>query len=303
MPLVVYILGSGSGTPLPNRLSSAQLLKIAERFILLDCGEGTQISLRKHRISFNRIETICITHFHGDHVFGLPGLLQTFNLLGRVKPLRLIALPAIHEFIEFTFNKAGYKNTYPIEHIILEENSTQFFTFDFYEILSFPLSHRVPACGFLIKEKKKERKIRKEFITQYTPSVSEIKKIKAGADFVLPDGTILPNEQITITPPEPLSYAYVTDTAYDEAIVAYIKGATALYHEATYLSELASGAYEKKHSTAAEAAQIARLAVVKKLILGHFSSRYKDLSPFLEEARQIFPETELGLDGKIIPIP
>ncbi|MCX7697322.1 MAG: ribonuclease Z [Bacteroidales bacterium] len=303
MSLVIHILGSGSGTPLPNRFPSAQLLKIAERFILLDCGEGTQINLRKHRISFNRIETICITHFHGDHVFGLPGLLQTFNLLGRVKPLRLVALPAVHEFIEFTFTKAGYKNTYPIEHIVIEENSHQTFSFDFYDIHCFPLSHRVPTCGFLIKEKKKERKIKKEFVTNYNPSIDEIKAIKAGKDFHLPDGTVLSNELITISPPEPLSYAYVTDTGFDETIIPYIHGATALYHEATYLSDQVSGAYEKKHSTAAEAAYIAKLADVKKLIIGHFSSRYKDLCLFYKEAQSIFPHTELALDGKVIILP
>jgi ribonuclease Z len=302
MPLEILILGSGSGAPLPHRHTSAQLLKIAERFVLLDCGEATQIRLREHQISFSRIDTICITHFHGDHVFGLPGLLHTFNLLGRVQPLHLIALKEVHEFVDFIFQKAGYRPNFELNKIEIPEGKNGILEFEKYTITFFPLKHRIATSGYLIREKEKPPKIKKEFIMEYQPSIDQIKEIKAGKDFITSTGQIIPNASIIIPSPEPLSYAYVTDTIYDESIIPFIKGSTCLYHEATYLSDMVNGAYEKKHSTAAEAAKIASLAGVKKLILGHFSSRYKDLTLFLEEAKQYFEEVILAEDGMKIQL-
>lgn len=302
MPLEILILGSGSGSPLPYRFSSAQLLKIAERFVLLDCGEGTQIRLREHKISLSRIESICITHFHGDHVFGLPGLLHTFNLLGRVQPLKLFAHRRVHDFVDYVFNQAGYHPNFPIEKYMIPEHQSGMVELEKYDVNYFPLKHRIATTAYVIREKKKLLKIKKDFVLKFRPSIDQIKAIKRGEDFVTNDGIHIPNEEITIPPPEPLCYAFVTDTIYDEEIIPYLNGCTCLYHESTYLSDMQEGAREKMHSTAVDAAKIAAFSGVKKLILGHFSSRYKDLSPFLEEAKQIFPDVEVATDGKRIII-
>jgi ribonuclease Z len=303
MKFSLTILGSSSALPTSDRFLTAQVLNVNERFFLMDCGEGTQIQLRRCRIPFSKINHIFISHLHGDHVFGLPGLLSTFNLLGRVNDLHIHAHKSLkqilNQFLGQFYTNLGYNLIYhPLEDgkfSLTYEDKTL-------EIFSFPLQHRIECWGFLVREKVKMRNIRKEVIEMYGIPIKEIVNIKQGADFITSEGSIIENEKITIPPPSGKSFAFVTDTKFLPENAEILKGVDLLYHESTFLQEDAALAETTFHCTSVQAARMAELAQVKKLVIGHFSSRYKNSNLFLEQASSVFSNVELAEDCKTINI-
>ena len=299
----ITILGCGAALPTPKRLSSSQIVNIREKLFMLDCAEGTQMALRRSRISFSHLQAIFLTHLHGDHTFGLIGMLSTFGLLGRIQDLHIYGPQDLQRIfqpqIDYFCADSPFK-------IILHEIDTKK-PLVLYEdrsviISTLPLSHRVPCCGYLFQEKPTLRHIRRDMIDFYHIPISQLNNIKAGMDWTTEDGTQIPNERLT-TPSDPVrSYAYCTDTTYRPQLAELLKGVTCLYHEATFAEEHAQLAKSTFHSTASQAAQIAKDAQAGQLILGHFSSRYKSEELLLQEAQQIFPNTQLAEDGMKISL-
>jgi ribonuclease Z len=301
MTFALTILGSGGAVPLVRRNPSAQVLNIHERLFLLDCAEGTQVQLRKNRIKFQRINHIYITHLHGDHYFGIMGLITTYHLLGRSNELHIFAPEPLEEIINTQLIASQTVLRYPlIFHAVDTEVSSLIYEDEIMSVTTVPLAHNFPTCGFYFQEKEAKRNIKKVFLDGRQISNGEIKKIKEGADYIDPAGKVFKNEDITHDPPRPRSYAYLTDTAYHEAVIPVIRGASLLYHEATFMEDKAEDAKAKYHSTALQAATIARKAEVKKLLLGHYSARYNSLGKIQEEAQQVFPDTIMADDGKLI---
>lgn len=303
MQFSLTILGSSSALPVSGRFPTAQILNIHERFFLIDCGEGTQMQLRKYKCRLGKIDRLFISHMHGDHVFGLFGLLSTFQLLGRKTDFTIYAHKDIHNLINFYKKNFGENLNYKI--IICELGSRRsgiIYSDKNVEVSCFPLKHRVPASGFLFREKPLLLNIRKDAIEQYKLGVEQIGKIKQGKDITLEDGTLLPNNILTFPPWKPRMYAYCSDTAFHPDIVEYIKGADLLYHEATFSENDESLAAETRHSTSIHAAKIAAMAEVGQLIIGHFSSRYKNINELVEQAKKIFPNTVGVNDGDVFSI-
>lgn len=299
----VTILGSGSASPTISRNPSAQLLNIAERFFLIDCGEGTQIQLRKYKLSWSRIDHIFISHLHGDHYLGLLGLLQSMHLLGRKKVLHLFCFPELKEIIEIQNKYSGTVLNYEIEyHFLSTEGKQQIHEDNKVRVYSFPLNHRIACCGFLFEEKEGLRKIKKAALAKYNVSIAELHKLKQSINAIDDEGNEVDYQLLTDPAPKPKSYAYCSDTRYDERIIPYIKDVTTLYHESTFLEDMLDRAKATFHSTASEAAKMAKAAQAQKLILGHFSARYYDLNQFLEEAIPHFTGTLLAIDGEKISI-
>lgn len=299
----VIILGSNSAAPTINRNPSAQLLNIQERLFLIDCGEGTQMQLMKYQIKFNRINHIFISHLHGDHYFGLIGLISTFHLLGRKKKLIIYAVAELEPIIYAQLNASGSELQYPLEfHYLNTEVHEQIFESDILTVESFPLDHRLPTCGFIFKEKKKESKIKRDFLLKEVIPLDEYAKIKSGKDYVNDDGKIYKNEIITVPSSEPRTYAYCSDTKYNESIIPIIKNVDMLYHETTFLKDKSDVAADKFHSTTIDAATIAKKSNVKKLLVGHYSSRYKKLDTILEEVKSVFDNSFLTNDGDVFSI-
>jgi ribonuclease Z len=298
MTFDLTILGSSAAIPTTTRNLSAHLLNVNERLFLLDCGEGTQLQIRKYKFHLQRIDNIFISHLHGDHYYGLIGLLTTFHLLGRKEGLNLFGPPLLMEIIDLQLKASNTTLFYPLLfHPVVSDSFQLIHEDEKITVHSFPVLHSVPTWGFLFREKKQERKIRKEMIGKLEIPVEDIPAIKRGGDFTDRSGTHYRNELLTLEPPAVRSFAYCADTAYSEKIIPFIKGSNLLYHEATFMQDMAGNAAEKMHSTTIEAATIAKKAGVKKLIIGHFSARYDDLQPLLAEARSIFPETCLAEDG------
>lgn len=268
-------------------------------YFLMDCGEGTQMQLRKLRIRLQRIKHIFISHLHGDHFFGLVGLISTFHLLGRSEELNIYGPAQLKEIIDIQLKASQTQLVFPINfHVTNSKSAETIFETDDHYVKSFPLDHRIETTGFIFGEKKKPRKVKKTFLFYDEDiSIEDILKVKAGEDFIGKSGKVYKNEDITEDPPDPGMFGYCSDTRYYEPAVEMVKGADLLYHEATFMDKMKDVAREKYHSTAAEAAMIAKKAGVKKLLLGHFSARYRELDDLLEEARNVFPETELALDG------
>lgn len=299
MPFNVTILGCNSALPTANRNPSAQILDIKDQLYLIDCGEGTQMQMRKFKIKFNKINHIFISHLHGDHFFGLIGLLSTFGLMNRKSDLHIYAHSEIQTILKGQLSFMKSDMTYRIvfhpldfkkSKIILEDKRIT--------VTSFPLLHRIPTCGFLFAEKSSLPHLIKEKLDQYAIPIADRVKIKAGADFITFDRQIIPNSELVIPAVKPCSYAYCSDTAYKEDIIPIINGTDVLYHEATFGSDNKSLATITGHSTATDAATIALKAKVGQLIIGHFSARYKEVSGLLSEARKTFPNTEAAVDGK-----
>ena len=266
-----------------------------ERCFLIDCGEGTQVQLRKAKAKFSKINHIFISHLHGDHVFGLPGLISSFRLLGRETPLHVYGPKGIKEMMETIFRITETHQGFEVVfHELSSKKSEKVYEDNRVEVFTIPLDHRIYCNGYLFKEKPKERHLNMQEISKYPEiEICDYHNLKRGKDIQLSDGYILKNENLT-KPAEPsVSYAFCSDTRYLESIIPIIKNVDVLYHEATFLHDLKKMADYTGHSTALEAAKIARKANVKKLILGHFSNRYNDLSVFLNEACEIFPETYL----------
>ncbi|MCX7744791.1 MAG: ribonuclease Z [Flavobacteriales bacterium] len=301
MQFSITILGCSSAIPTKDRFPTAQVVTYGNEHYLLDCAEGTQIQLRKYRFSFQRISKIFISHMHADHFLGLPGLLSTMDLLGRTSSLQIYAPIEVIRFIE-SFKQLVYANfQYPIEYHIIEDTfEGVIWENEQLEVIAFPVKHAVPCHAFLFKEKLQSRRMKKNAITDYFLSIEQIKLAKEGKDIEIENGKIIPNSSLTHSAPHPRSYAFVTDTAFYPEITNLIKGVDLLYHEATFESSFESRANQTFHSTAAQAAKIASLAEVKKLLIGHYSVRYEDLNILLQEAESVFNPTELALEGKKI---
>lgn len=297
MSFELTILGSSSALPTSERYPTAQVLRVLERFFLIDCGEGTQIQIRRSKIGFGKIKNIFISHLHGDHFYGLIGLISTFNLLGLKNDLHIYAPSQLKDVIQPQLDLLKGEPAFKIIfHPLNFKHPQRIYEDKKTEVYSFPLKHSINCCGFLFREKPKEANIKKESISRYRIPVEKIREIKKGADFVTDEGRIIPHRELTIAPPPPRSYAFCSDTAFHPPVSEFIKGVDLLYHEATFTEELRGWAEKTLHSTAADAARIARMAGAGKLIIGHFSSRYDDLTPFLEEARSVFPNTFLAND-------
>ena len=304
MSTYLTILGYNSAIPTVKSAPTAQFLEMEERCFLIDCGEGTQVQLRKAKAKFSKINHIFISHLHGDHVFGLPGLISSFRLLGRETPLYVYGPKGIKEMMETIFRITETHQGFEVVfHELSSKKSEKVFEDNRVEVFTIPLDHRIYCNGYLFKEKPKERHLNMQEISKYPEiEICDYHNLKRGKDIQLSDGYILKNENLT-KPAEPsVSYAFCSDTRYLESIIPIIKNVDVLYHEATFLHDLKKMADYTGHTTALEAAKIARKANVKKLILGHFSNRYHDLSVFLNEACEIFPETYLPEQLEVVKI-
>jgi ribonuclease Z len=297
------ILGSSSAIPTSQRFPTAHLFNAGERFFLIDCGEGTQIQLRRFRIRFGRINHIFISHLHGDHVFGLFGLISSFGLMGRKTDLHIFSPPQLESILESHLNTFGHERQFAIiYHPLTGSKPKRILDEARISVDTIPLKHSTPCYGFLFREKEKLRNIRKEVIRFYNIPVKDIMPVKEGNDFVQPDGTVIPNAVLTYAPPPVRSYAYCTDTQILPKIASQIEGVDLFYHEATFLRKDEALAKKTLHSTAGQAAKLALDAGVKNLILGHFSVRYKTVQPFAEEAALHYPEVHLANDGDVYSI-
>ena len=303
MSFEVTILGCGSATPTSYRNPSAQVVKVQDRSILIDCGEGTQIQIRKNKIRMQKINHILISHLHGDHYFGLIGLLSTFHLLGRDKDLHIYAPEDLKDIIycQLKASKTYLKYTIYFKSLNFSEKSL-IFEDKKIEIHSFPMRHSIDVCGFLIQEKTHPRKINRKAIDTFEIPVYQINAIKDGSDFITEDGIVVQNSKLTFDPNPSFSYAYCSDTSYYPELCSSIKNCSVIYHEATFANDLEKLAKQTKHSTAKHAAQIAKQAEVGKLVIGHYSARYTDLSVLLTEAKEVFENTVLAEDSLSIVI-
>lgn len=304
MSLALTILGCHSATPRVNAHPTSQHLEINSRHFLIDCGEGTQRQMRKYKVGFSKIDQIFISHLHGDHVFGLIGLISTFGILNREKALHIYGPKGIRQLIEFQLDISHSHVKFElIFHELISKKSELVFEDAKVEVWTIPLHHRVYTNGYLFKEKLKPRNLNIDAIKKFDEiEVCDYNNLKAGKDFVLSNGDVLKNEQLTFDPPKPLSYAYCSDTSYKPDISEIIESSDLLYHESTFLSDREDLASKTKHSTAKQAAQIAQMSNVGRLILGHYSSRYSDLELFKKEAQEVFQPVELAEAGKKINI-
>ena len=293
------ILGCHSATPRENKHTTSQLLEVKGNLFLIDCGEGTQMQLRKSKIKFSRVQHIFISHLHGDHFYGLIGLISTFRLLGRTAPLTVYGPKGIKEIITLQLKLARSWTDYELHFIELEdEEAVSIYEDESISVSTLPLDHRVYTNGFLFTTKSSVRKIDSEAINDLELEPFHFAQLQEGKDISLGDGKTFTNSQLTLAPEVPKRYAFCSETAYNEALVQRIKGVDVLYHESTFLEQHKELAVKTKHSTAKEAATIASKAGVKQLILGHYSNRYSDKNEFIEEASPIFENVILSEDFK-----
>ena len=299
----INILGCGSALPTTRHLATSQIVDLRDKLYMIDCGEGTQVQMRRMRVRFGRLAHIFISHLHGDHCFGLPGLISTLGMLGRTgelvvhgpKEVETYLRPVMDLFcrgmeFEVRFNPVDTRS----HSLVMEDRSLS--------VYSIPLKHRIPTCGYLFAEKPKEAHIIREMTDFYQVPVRCMKDIKQGQDYVTPEGEVVPNSRLTRPAAPPKRYAFCSDTAYNRSIIPIIEGADLLYHEATFAECDLARAKETFHSTARQAAEIARDAYVKRLVIGHYSARYEDLSELHREAEAVFPGTILGNEGTVIPV-
>lgn len=299
----INILGCGSALPTTRHLATSQIVDLRDKLYMIDCGEGTQVQMRRMRVRFGRLAHIFISHLHGDHCFGLPGLISTLGMLGRTgelvvhgpKEVETYLRPVMDLFcrgmeFEVRFNPVDTRS----HSLVMEDRSLS--------VYSIPLKHRIPTCGYLFAEKPKEAHIIREMTDFYQVPVRCMKDIKQGQDYVTPEGEVVPNSRLTRPAAPPKRYAFCSDTAYNRSIIPIIEGADLLYHEATFAECDLVRAKETFHSTARQAAEIARDAHVKRLVIGHYSARYEDLSELHREAEAVFPGTILGNEGTVIPV-
>ncbi|CAI8265132.1 MAG: ribonuclease Z [Flavobacteriaceae bacterium TMED120] len=293
------ILGCHAATPRKNGQTTAQLLEIRGQLILIDCGEGTQMQLRKLGVKFARIQHIFISHLHGDHFYGLIGLISTFRLLGRSADLHIYGPKGIKEIITLQLKLANSWTDYALYfHELDHSEPEQLLDHEKFAVTTLPLKHRVYTNGFLFREKKSPRKINQDAVVTYGIDIADMENLKQGKDIRLADGTLLANALLTLDPEPSKSYAFCSDTAYLPKLADWVYGVNYLYHEATFLDMHQDLAKKTQHSTAAEAAQIAATAKVGQLILGHFSSRYPDRNEFITQAQKHFNNVHLAEDGK-----
>ncbi len=299
MSLHLTILGCHSATPRVNAHPTSQYLEINNRHFLIDCGEGTQRQMRKYKVGFSKINHIFISHLHGDHFFGLIGLISTFGILNREKDLHIYGPKGIKEItvLQLKLSKSWTKY-HIVFHELDSKDSELIFEDNKVAVYTIPLDHRVYTNGFLFREKSKPRKLHIQNIQQYDEiDTCDYHNIKAGKDYILSTGEVVLNEELTIDPPKPKSYAFCSDTAYKPSIVSIIKDVDLLYHEATFLKDREDLCEKTKHATAEQAASIANKANVEKLIIGHYSSRYSNLNDFKKEAQTVFKNVELAEAG------
>lgn len=299
MPLNLTILGSGSAVPNLNRGVSAHYLNFNERRILIDCGEGTQLQLRRFKVKFQRLQYIFISHLHGDHFLGLFGLISSMHLLGRTQKLIIFGPEGLEEIVRHQFKITQVYLGYELAFVTLAAKEKELvFEDKSIEIYAFPLKHRIACFGFLFEEKQRDKNVDKEKIKEFNLSLVEILALKRGQD-VEREGQVLKNEALTLADEKPISYAYCTDTKYLEKLPDIIRGASLLYHEATFTNTHLDRAKATGHSTAEQAATIAKNAGVGKLLLGHFSARYLDVAPLLAEAKIVFDNVVCVEDGDV----
>ncbi|MDR3250938.1 MAG: ribonuclease Z [Tannerella sp.] len=299
----IHILGCGAATPTIYHEPTSQVVDCRDKLYMIDCGEGVQLQLRKNKIGFNRLNHIFISHLHGDHCFGLPGVISTFGMLGRRADLTVhgsaeietFLSPLIAQFCKESPFKVRFNIIDPLKHgLVMEDRSLK--------VSSIPLKHRIPTCGYLFEEKQREPHLIREMIDFYHIPVRELAGIKQGNDFIADDGIVVPNNVLTRPADPPKRYAFCSDTAFSPSIVEYIKGVDCLYHESTFLEKDMLRAKATFHSTARQAAEIARMADVKQLVLGHYSARYDDLTGFMDEASAVFQNVVLAEEGKTITL-
>ena len=302
-PFKVHILGCGSALPTLKHNATSQIVEVRDKLYMIDCGEGTQIALRRSRISFSRLSAVFLSHLHGDHCLGIVGMISTFGLLGRSTPLHIFAPPAFEPMLksqidmfcaglEFEVIFHGVDTTR--QAVIYEDKGVS--------VETIPLEHRVPCCGFLFREKPTLPHIRREMIDVYQIPVSQIRNIKNGADWTAEDGKIVPNSRL-VKPSEPTrTYAFCSDTRYMPTLHEIVKNVNLLYHESTYANDQLKNAEKYYHTTAEQAAMVARDAQVGKLLLGHYSARYEDEQILLDEARKVFPESHLSNENMVLDV-
>ena len=303
MNFTLNVLGTASALPTTKRYPSAQVLDVRGRLFMIDCGEGAQMQIRRAGLSFLKIEHICLSHIHGDHIFGIFGLLTTMAMLGRSSALNIYAPASFQPILDFLVNHFGEGIRFPINFVHLEMNEPQvIYENRTTELLAFPLNHRIETFGFMIREKMPQRNVRKEAIERYGLSLAEIETLKRGED-VLRKDLVIPNEEAAYIPFEPRSYAYCSDTAPFPELSQWVKGVSVLYHESTFPAEMSEMAAKTYHSTTLQAARTAFDARAGRLLVGHYSSRFPSLDFFLEELRSIFPETDLTREMDVVEIP
>lgn len=303
MNFTLNVLGTASALPTAERYPSAQVLDVRGRLFMIDCGEGAQIQLRKAGISFLKIEHMCISHIHGDHIFGMFGLLSTMIMLGRSSQLNIYAPASFKPILDFFMENFGEGIHFEINFVALEMTQPELvYENRKMELLAFPLNHRVDTFGFLFREKIPQHNVRKEAIQEYGLTLAEIGTLKQGGDVVRED-CVIRNEDAAYIPYEPRSYAYCSDTAPFPELAQWIKGVSLLYHEATFPADMSDMAEKTCHSTTLQAAQCALEAGAKELLVGHYSSRFPSVDFFLEEIRSIFPNSRLTHDLDVISVP
>jgi ribonuclease Z len=298
MRFSVLILGSGSALPTTSSNQTAQIIEMGNQLFLMDCGEGTQIELRRNKVKLQKIDHVFISHLHGDHFFGLVGLLSTMHLLGRKKALHIHGPQGLQEIIEIQFRNAGNHLSYEIVFHLTEKAGQIAFEDELVKVTVLPLHHRISCFGYRFDEKEKPRKLIPKALEEYAIPTYARNEITKGADFRDEDGRVVPNHLLSKAAEPPKSYAYCSDTAYFKKLIPYLKGVDLLYHEATFLEEDKERAAKTFHSTAQDAARVAKEAEVSKLLLGHFSNRYKSKERFLQESRQLFKESYIAEEGK-----
>lgn len=300
----VHILGTSSATPAYTRNTTAQVVEYSDRYYLVDCGEGTQIQFRRYRIKFSRLDAIFISHTHGDHILGLPGLLSSLSIFERDRPLKLFGPKDLKVILDTFFELSDTFIKYPLEFYPLEdfEPGETLMELKRFRIKSFPLTHRAFCRGFMFEEHSKKPKF--DFFKAKDMDIPKeyFGLLKQGNTITLKNGTVVKPEEVLIPAAEPLSYAFCSDTQYEEGVVPYIKGATILYHETTFTEQFKERAIETQHSTALDAGKIAALAQVKNLLIGHYSARYRDLTPLLEEAQSVFERTLVSKEGMVLEL-
>jgi ribonuclease Z len=299
----IHILGCGSALPTTRHMATSQIVNLRDKLYMIDCGEGTQVQMRHMRIKFNRLNHIFISHLHGDHCFGLPGLISTLGMLGRTGDLFIHAPKGIEDYLQPILNLFNKGLPFRVQlnqidaskhALIMEDRSI--------EVYSIPLNHRTPTCGFLFAEKQKEAHLIREIIDFYQVPIHFLHRIKQGDDYTAPNGEVIPNNRLT-RPAEPAKrYAYCSDTTYFPTIIPIISNVDLLYHEATFAEADRNRAKETYHSTATQAAEIAKRAKAKRLVIGHFSARYEDDNILKKEADPIFPNTILAKEGLVLPV-
>lgn len=299
----LHILGCGSALPTTRHFASSQVVNVRDKLYMIDCGEGAQLQFRKSRLKFSRLNHIFISHLHGDHCFGLWGLISTLNLLGRTAELHIYSPKGLEALMAPTLDFFCRQMTYKVLfHEFDTKTSGMIYEDRSLTVTTIPLRHRMPCCGFLFREKRRPNHIIREMIDFYEVPVYELNRIKNGADYVTPEGETIPNSVLTRPADLPRSYAYCSDTIYMPEIVGLIEGVDLLFHEATFAHENLIRARETFHTTALQAGELAKAAGVKKLLIGHFSARYEDETVLFEEASSVFPETVLAKETLCVEI-